>query len=220
MTERRDKGQDSLYFEHSAACRDAIRHRRCAGRWRGEIKAGRDASGRMKKLRVSGPTKAAAQDALRQLRAELNAGRIKAGSGTYTVRGCCEDWLAHGLPRRDPKTVGKNKYMLEPLLALIGGIRLRELVVSDVDRALATVAKTRSSATVGGAHLALTRAIRRAQASDLVSRNVSALTGTPRGQAGRPSRSMTLAQTQAPTSSCRSRPGSGPRKRGRCGGST
>ena len=197
MTQRRDKGQDSLYFEHSGACRDAVRHRRCAGRWRGEIKTGRDASGRLKKLRVSGPTKVAAQDALKQLRAELATGSVKPSSGTYTVRQCCDDWLAHGLPRRDPKTIEKNKYVLEPLLAVIGGIRLRELDVSDVDRALAAVAVARSSATVSVAHLALTRAIKRAHANSLVARNVSALTGTPSGQAGRPSRSMTLAQTQA-----------------------
>jgi len=197
VTERRDKGQDSLYFEHNGTCRDAIRHRRCVGRWRGEIKAGRDASGRMKKLRVSGATKAAAQDALQQLRAELNAGAVKPAAGTYTVRECCEDWLAYGLPRRDPKTVEKNKYVLEPLLAIIGGIRLRELAVSDVDRALAAVAQTRANATVGVAHLALTRAITRAQANSLVARNVSSLTGTPAGRGGRPSRSMTLAQAQA-----------------------
>lgn len=151
----------------------------------------------MKKLRVSGPTKAAAQDALKQLRAELDAGAVKPASGTYTVRQCCEDWLAHGLPRRDPKTVEKNMYVLEPLLAVIGGVRLRELDVSDVDRALVAVAETRSSATVGVAHLALTRAITRAQAGNLVGRNVSALTGTPGGQAGRPSQSMTLVETQA-----------------------
>jgi hypothetical protein len=68
------------------------------------------------------------------------------------VRGCCADWLAYGLPRRDPKTVEKNKYLLEPLLAVIGSIRLRELSASDVDGALATVAKTRLSATVGWDH--------------------------------------------------------------------
>jgi len=66
--------------------------------------------------------------------------------------------------------------------------------VADVDRALAAVAVSRSSATVAMAHLALTRAITRAQAKDLVLRNVSALTGTPPGREGRPSRSMTLAQ--------------------------
>src|SRR5258708_4200919 len=54
----------------------------------------------------------------------------------------------------------------------------------------AVVAATRSSSTVAMAHLALSRAITRAQAKNLVLRNVSALTGTPPGQQGRPSRSM------------------------------
>jgi integrase len=69
--------------------------------------------------------------------------------------------------------------------------------VTDVDRALSAVAATRSTSTVAMAHLALTRAVTRAQAKNLVLRNVSALTGTPQGQEGRPSRSMTLAQASA-----------------------
>jgi integrase len=58
------------------------------------------------------------------------------------------------------------------------------------------------------AHLALSRAITRAQANDLVLRNVSALTGTPSGQQGRPSRSMTLAQATALTAAAKA---AGPR---------
>jgi len=53
--------------------------------------------------------------------------------------------------------------------------------------------------TVGMAHLAVTRAITRAQAKNLVLLNVSALTGTPPGRQGRPSRSMTFAQATAVT---------------------
>jgi len=74
--------------------------------------------------------------------------------------------------------------------------------------ALAAVAVSRSSSTVAMAHLALTRAITRAQAKDLVLRNVSALTGTPPGREGRPSRSMTLAQATALTTAART---AGPR---------
>jgi integrase len=139
------------------------------------------------------------QDALKGLRKEIDGGITKAGSGSYTVRRCCEDWLTGGPPGRDPKTVAKNRFVLEPLLAVIGSISLRDLDVTDVDRALAAVAATRSSSTVAMAHLALTRAITRAQAKNLVLRNVSALTGTPPGQEGRPSRSMTLAQATALT---------------------
>jgi integrase len=197
MPERRSKGDDAIYFEHDGPCKDNTRHRRCPGRWRGEITLGRSPEGTRLRRRVSGPTKAAVQDALKQLRKEIDGGITKAGSGSYTVRRCCEDWLAGGLPGRDPKTVAKNRLVLEPVLAVIGTVRLRDLDVTDVDRALAAMAVSRSSATVAMAHLALTRAITRAQAHNLVLRNVSALTGTPQGQKGRPSRSMTLAQATA-----------------------
>jgi hypothetical protein len=40
-------------------------------------------------------------------------------------------------------------------------------------------------------HLALKRAIRHAEANDLVARNVAALADTPKGQHGRPSKSLT-----------------------------
>jgi integrase len=43
-------------------------------------------------------------------------------------------------------------------------------------------------------HLALKRAIRHAEANDLVSRNVATLADTPKGQQGRPSKSLTLDQ--------------------------
>ena len=95
--------------------------------------------------------------------------------------------------------MAKNRYVLEPLLAVIGNLRLRDLDVADVDRALAAVAVARSGSTVAMAHLELTRAITRAQAWNLVLRNVSALTGTPPGREGRPSRSMTLGQAKALT---------------------
>jgi hypothetical protein len=157
---------------------------------------------------VSGPNKAAVQDALKELRKEIDGGVTKPGSGSYTVRACCEDWLAGGLLGRDPKTVAKNKFVLEPVLAMIGSLRLRDLGVNDVDRALAATAAARSSSTVAMAHLALTRAITRAQAQDLVLWNVSALTGTPPGRQGRPSRGMTLPQATAATAAAKA---AGPR---------
>jgi integrase len=46
-------------------------------------------------------------------------------------------------------------------------------------------------------HLALKRAIRYAEANDLVSRNVATLVDTPKGQEGRPSNSLTLEQAVA-----------------------
>jgi integrase len=177
----------------------STRHRRCPGRWRGEITTGRSPQGRRLRRRVAGTSKAAVQDALKELRKEIDGGIASPAPAHYTVRRCCEDWLTGGLPGRDPKTVAKNKYVLEPLLTVIGNVRLRELDVTDVDQALAVLAATLSTSTVAMAHLTLTRAITRAQAKNLVLRNVSALTGTPPGQQGRQSRSMTLAQAAALT---------------------
>ena len=55
-------------------------------------------------------------------------------------------------------------------------------------------------------HLALKRAIRHAEASDLVTRNVAALADTPKGQDGRPSESLTLDQAVAVMTAARTLP--------------
>ncbi|OLT37899.1 hypothetical protein BJF79_28580 [Actinomadura sp. CNU-125] len=46
-------------------------------------------------------------------------------------------------------------------------------------------------------HAILKRAIRQAQARDMVMRNVAELVKTPKGTAGRPSRALTLDQARA-----------------------
>lgn len=56
---------------------------------------------------------------------------------------------------------------------------------------------THATRTVQKAHNCLTRAIRDAEARDLVRRNVSTLVDTPRGKEGRPSQSLTLEQAAA-----------------------
>ena len=55
-------------------------------------------------------------------------------------------------------------------------------------------------------HLALKRAIRHAEANDLVSRNVAALADTPKGQDGRPLKSLTLKQAVAIITGARTLP--------------
>jgi integrase len=87
--------------------------------------------------------------------------------------------------------------VLEPILTVIGARKLRELSAADVRQALAQMAAGYSSAAVTMGHLALKRAIRHAEANDLVNRNVAALADTPKGQDGRPSQSLTLDQAVA-----------------------
>jgi hypothetical protein len=63
-----------------------------------------------------------------------------------------------------------------------------------------------SSAAVTMGHLALKRAIRHAEANDVISRNVAALVDTPKGQQGRPSKSLTPGQAAAIIATARTLP--------------
>ena len=146
-------------------------------------------------------------DKLRDLRTQLDKGATpKAGYAYYTVRQAAEDWLAHGLDGRSPKTVTKNQNVLEPILKIIGARKLRDLTAADVRQALAAMAAGYSTAAVSMGHLALKRAIRHAEASDLVTRNVATLADTPKGQRGRPSRSLTLDHAVAVVTTARTLP--------------
>jgi integrase len=137
-------------------------------------------------------------DKLRKLHRDLDQGIIPTpGYANYTVRQAAEDWLAHGLDGRSAKTIKKNQNVLEPILKVIGARKLRELTAGDVRQALAKTAAGYSSAAVTMGHLALKRAIRHAEANDLVARNVATLADTPKGQEGRPSNSLTLEQAVA-----------------------
>jgi integrase len=207
MTTRRRRGEDGISFEHRGPCRDPQRHRHCPGLWRGELTLGYTGDGKRQRRKVSGKTKVAVVDKLRDLRLQLDTGITpKAGYAHYTLRQAAQDWLAHGLEGRSAKTVTKNQNVLEPILAVIGARKLRDLSAADVRRALAAMAAGYSTAAVSMGHLALKRAIRHAEASDLVSRNVAMLADTPKGQEGRPSRSLTLEQALAVMTAARTLP--------------
>jgi integrase len=207
MTSRRRRGEDGISFEHRGPCRDPHRHRHCPGLWRGEITTGYTGDGKRTRRKVSGATKAAVVDKLRDLRTQLNKGVTpKAGYAHYTVRQAARDWLAHGLDDRSAKTVTKNQNVLEPILAVIGARKLRDLTAADVRQGLAAMAAGYSTAAVSMGHLALKRAIRHAEANDLVSRNVAVLADTPKGQQGRPSKSLTLDQAAAIITAARTLP--------------
>jgi integrase len=195
MTARRGWGEDGIFFEHTAPCRDAQRHQRCQGRWRGVVSLGSGPDGRRIRRKVSGKSRAVVQDRLRTLHGDLDAS-VRARPN-YTVRRAAEDWLREGLDGRSAKTIKKNENVLAPILTAIGARRLRELTAADVHQALSTMAARYSTAAVAMGHNALTRVIRHAEARDLVARNVAALVDTPKGQAGRPSKSLTLGQASA-----------------------
>jgi integrase len=192
---RRGYGEDSIYFDHASNCRDLVHHRGCSGRWRGSVSLGFGPDGKRVRRKVSGRTKAEVKDKLQLLHDELREG-IRS-SPKYTVQDAVDDWLAHGLDGRSMKTISTNREVLTPLTALLGAARLRELTAADVRSALAELAASRSTRSVQMARSSLVRAIRYAEANDLVGRNVAALVTPPKGLEGRPSRSLTLPQAQA-----------------------
>jgi hypothetical protein len=96
------------------------------------------------------------------LHSELDAG-LRTAQG-YTVEKAVADWLDEGLPGRTAKTVEVNRDSLQPLLAVIGRIPLKDLTVQDVRTALRTMAATHATRTLQKAHNCLTRALRHADA--------------------------------------------------------
>src|SRR5580704_9141078 len=141
MATRRRHGEDGISFEHRGPCRDPGRHRHCPGLWRGEITLGYSGDGKRTRRKVSGKTKAAVVDKLRDLHLQLDKGITpKAGYTHYTVRQAAGDWLATGLGGRSAKTVTKNQNVLEPILTVIGARKLRDLTAADVRQALAAMA--------------------------------------------------------------------------------
>ena len=146
--------------------------------------------GKRQRRKVSGQTKAAVIDKLRDLHTQLDKGITpKAGYVHYTVRQAADDWLAHGLDGRSPKTITKNQNVLAPILKVIGARKLRELTTADVRQALAEMAAGYSSAAVSMGHLALKRAIRHAEANNLVPATSPPWPTPPKARtAGRPSR--------------------------------
>ena len=192
---KRGQGEASIHFEHDAPCRDPQDHRHCSGRWRGVISLGFGPGGKRIRKAVSARTKTEAREKVRALREEVDAGVTPRAA--YTLADAVDAWLAQGLSGRSEKTITMNRYMLQPVVGMIGQRPLRKLTAADIRAALEAMAATRSTRTVALAHNALERAIRHAEAGDLVRRNVASLVRPPQGQQGRPSRSLTVGQAAA-----------------------
>ena len=180
---RRGHGEDAIYF-------DAAKNR-----YVGAISVGFGPDGKRIRRKVTGRTKAEVRDKLKAVHNELDRGLHT--SATYTVRQAVGDWLEGGLPGRSERTRSIYREALKPLLEHIGLKPLRELTARDVRRGLEALSGKVSTRYLQMARAALARAIRYAEAHDLVGRNVATLVDNPTGQIGRPSRSFTLAQSLA-----------------------
>ena len=180
---RRGHGEDAIYF-------DAAKNR-----FVGAISVGFGPGGKRIRRKVTGRTKTEVRDKLKAAHNELDRGLHT--SATYTVRQAVDDWLEGGLPGRSERTRSIYREALKPLLEHIGLKPLRELTARDVRRGLEALSGKVSTRFLQMARAALARAIRYAEAHELVGRNVATLVDNPTGQIGRPSRSFTLAQSLA-----------------------
>jgi integrase len=144
---------------------------------------------------VTGKTKTEVKDKLKALRREMDAGIHS--SQSYTMALCIEDWLSQGLTGLSPSTVANYRYLADHAVSKLGAIKLRDLTARHVQTALADLSGSLSTRSLRLVHQIIERAIRHAQAADLVGRNVASLVAAPEGKGGRPSRSLTLDQAVA-----------------------
>jgi len=180
---RRSRGEDAIYF---AADKN---------RYVGSVSLGYGPDGKRIRRKVFGKTKQEVRDRLKALHKEMDAG-VKS-SKTYTVREAVEDWLRDGLDGTSERTRTLYEGLLGPLLDAIGARPLRDLSAGDVRSGLGKLADRYSTRSLQITRLSLERAIRHAEADDLVGRNVAALVKAPQGRTGRPSKSFTLQQAKA-----------------------
>jgi integrase len=148
--------------------------------------------------KVSGRTKTEVRYKLRELHQQMESGLRP--RPRYTVGDAHEDWLARGVDGLSARTVTLYRgTILKALNEELGAVRLTELTVGDVHRALSAMAPRLSTRTLQMTLNVLVRAIRQAEREDLVARNVAALVEQPpKGQkGGRPSKSLTLEQAVA-----------------------
>src|SRR5258708_11527082 len=198
---RRGSGEDSIYFDPAK------------NRYIGSVSLGFSGDGRRLRRKVVGKTKAEVRRRLKELHADLDIG-VRSPAG-YTVRAALDDWLADGLSGRSERTVVLYRAAVKPLINALGAKELRKLTAADVGAAFAGLDGRLSTRSLQIAHNCLVRAIRHAEASDLVARNVAALVRPPAGREGRPSKALTVDQARALLKAAADGPS--PRTRNRCG---
>lgn len=194
---RRGHGEYAIYFAADKK------------RYIGAVSLGFGPDGKRLRRKVSGSTKQEARDKLKAIHTELDAG-LQPSAG-YTVQAAVDVWLEHGLSGRSARTVQLYRDGVKPLTEKVGARPLKKLSAADVRSALAELSGRLSTRSLQIAHNCLVRAIRHAEADDLVGRNVAALVRPPTGSEGRPSKALSVEQAQRLLrATAEERPGSDP----------
>lgn len=185
MTKRRSRGDGGLHW-------DAKRQR-----WIATASLGFNPSGKRIVKRGSGKTKAEAKAKLKEVLRDFEDG-LAIAPGNYTVAQAVNDWLAYGLNGCSRRTVDLYVQQCRShVLPALGARKLRDLKAADIDKWLSVKSASLSTRSLQILHSCLNRAIKRAMARDNVKRNVVELCTVPVGQAGRPSKALTMMQAEA-----------------------
>lgn len=183
-SDRRSPGEGTIYWDSKRQ------------RWMVELCVGYKPNGQRIRRKASAKDEKTANKELARLIKEYEDGLSQAHTNA-TVETVIRDFLDYGLSRVVENTrknyTGLAKIHIIPDL---GKRKIRDLTATDVDRWMTDKAKVTSTRTVRLLHSLLSRAVRRAMARDLVKRNVVELTDPPRGQKGRPSKSLTFEQAR------------------------
>lgn len=183
MAARRGHGEASVYKE--------------AGRWRGLVDLGRDGTGRRRRKKVTGATRAEVLEKIRAIQRDLSAGSAPK-SDRLTLNAFLDHWTAVTLPGTIADSTLDNyldtlRLHIRPAL---GDHVLARLAVRDVEALFA--AKRAAGYSPNSLRLMRTilrRALNAAEREGLVSRNVAALSTPPRLRRT-PGRSLTPDQAR------------------------
>lgn len=190
MAARRNRGDGGLYWDEKRQ------------RWIGVVTVGYDSRGKPRRRKFSARTKTEGNQKMKELLRDIDLG-LDLSRGPVTVEEVVEAWLAHGLHGRSEQTLAQNRHLARShIVPLIGKRPLRDLRAHDVDRMLSARRSRLSTSTLQRVLSILRRAIRWAEARDLVGRNVALLCTAPTGKGGRPSKSLTLDQARAVLAAC------------------
>ncbi|MEV7970355.1 tyrosine-type recombinase/integrase [Sphaerisporangium sp. NPDC088356] len=182
MTTRRSRGDGGLHWDEARE------------RWIASVTVGYTPAGKRIVKKASGKTKTEAKAKLKEIIRDYEDG-LTTAAHNYTVGDAVRDFLEFGLSGREASTVTNRRILAEQhVISALGARKVRELSADDVDRWLATKAKSLSTETLRKIHSILRRSMARAQARDKVKRNVVMLCEIPKGKEGRPSKSLTLEQ--------------------------
>ena len=181
---RRSRGEDAIYF---AAAKN---------RYVGSVSLGYGPDGKRIRRKVFGKTKQEVRDQAQGAAQGNGRWRQVLEAPIRCERlwrtGCARAWTA-----RPSGRARSTRACSGPLLDAIGARPLRVLSAGDVRSGLGKLADRYSTRSLQITRLSLERAIRHAEADDLVGRNVAALVKAPQGRSGRPSKSFTLDQAKA-----------------------